>query len=90
MNARQPQRPTKQNARRCGRWQGKGVQALSSRIPPVRAVAVAGNLYKSHAYLQFAIVGKHAPAGQPCLHAAVGNMAITLKKPHGRKSKEST
>ncbi len=28
------------------------VQALSSRIPPVRAVAVAGNLYKPHACLQ--------------------------------------
>lgn len=28
------------------------VQALSSRIPPVRAVAVSSNLYKSHACLQ--------------------------------------
>ncbi|MEN9480138.1 MAG: hypothetical protein RLZZ298_1533 [Pseudomonadota bacterium] len=28
------------------------VQALSSRIPPVRAVAVSGNLYKSHACLR--------------------------------------
>lgn len=27
------------------------VQALSSRIPPVRAVAVSGNLYKPHACL---------------------------------------
>lgn len=28
------------------------VQVLSSRGPPVRAVAIADNLYKSHAYLR--------------------------------------
>jgi hypothetical protein len=28
-----------------------GVQALSSRIPPIRAVTVTGNLYKPHACL---------------------------------------
>lgn len=33
------------------------VQALSSRIPPVRAVAVSGNLYKPHACLP----GHHRP-----------------------------
>ena len=30
----------------------ENVQALSSRIPPVRAVTVTGNLYKPHACLR--------------------------------------
>jgi hypothetical protein len=40
----------KKNARVCGHL--KKLQVLSSRGPPVRAVAMAGNLYKSHAYLR--------------------------------------
>ena len=32
---------------------GNDLQVLSSRGPPVRAVAIADNLYKSHAYLRF-------------------------------------
>ena len=42
--------PEKEDARLRGRL--VKVQALSSRIPPVRAVAVAGNLYKPHACLR--------------------------------------
>ncbi len=41
----------KKNARMYGHL--KKLQVLSSRAPPVRAAAITGNLYKSHAQLRF-------------------------------------
>ena len=43
-SARQEKRPRE---RACA----MGLQVLSSRVPPVRAAAVASDLYKPHAYL---------------------------------------
>ena len=50
---------------------GKKMQALSSRIPPVRAATVASDLYKPHACLREELYLKRTHLGNRAFRQAV-------------------